>query len=53
MNRRTLLGIAMAALATSPALTRSAWNYEVVKTEAEWRAQLTAAESEVLRRNGT
>jgi peptide-methionine (R)-S-oxide reductase len=43
----------MAALATSPALARSAWNYEVVKTEAEWRAQLTAAEFEVLRRNGT
>jgi peptide-methionine (R)-S-oxide reductase len=53
INRRILMGSALSALVASPAPARSARNYEVVKTEAEWRAQLTDREFTVLRMNGT
>ncbi len=58
MNRRALLLAAAAMpLAGVPFLTRSARaadeNFEVTRTEAEWRAMLTPAEYGVLREEDT
>ncbi|MEI6099787.1 MAG: peptide-methionine (R)-S-oxide reductase MsrB [Alphaproteobacteria bacterium] len=47
MHRRHLLAVLPAFFATRAAA------YQVTKTEAEWRAQLTAAQFQVLRQSGT
>ena len=59
INRRILLAsaagltgfAALKTLRTSPAVARE--KFEVEKTEAEWRAQLTPAQYRILREEGT
>ena len=53
MNRRTVLSSTIAMLFVRPAFARGDLTYEIVKSEEEWRAQLTSAEFNVLRDNGT
>ena len=53
MNRRTVLSSTIAMLFVTPAFARGDLTYEIVKSEEEWRAQLTSAEFNVLRDNGT
>jgi peptide-methionine (R)-S-oxide reductase len=58
ITRRRLLGTAAAALAGSVAASRVApleasETFEVVRSEAEWRAMLTPAQYDVLRQSGT
>ncbi len=53
MQRRDfLIGSAAAALASTTA-TRALAAFEVTRTDAEWRAMLTATEYKVMRRDGT
>ena len=57
MNRRTLLLSAAAAAAAGAAFTgrpaTAKGDFEITRTEAEWRAMLTPAEYRVLRDEGT
>lgn len=53
MNRRTVLSSTIAMFFVTPAFARGDLTYEIVKSEEEWRAQLTSAEFNVLRDNGT
>ena len=53
MRRRTfLLGASTLAIA-APALANTSCGFEICRTEAEWRARLTAAEYRVLRDEDT
>ncbi|SEP94882.1 peptide-methionine (R)-S-oxide reductase [Loktanella sp. DSM 29012] len=51
MNRRMFIAAALAATAAPAALM--AQQFEVTRTDAEWRAMLTQAEYNVMRREGT
>lgn len=55
MNRREFLGSAIAGSAAAMA-AQSGWaavNFEVMHTDAEWRAMLTDIEYKVMRKEGT
>lgn len=51
MNRRSFTFSAL-AMAAAPAALR-AQSFEITRTEAEWRAMLTAAQYQVMREEGT
>ncbi|KQI69486.1 methionine sulfoxide reductase B [Loktanella sp. 3ANDIMAR09] len=51
MNRRMFIATALAATAAPAALM--AQQFEVTRTDAQWRAMLTQAEYNVMRREGT
>ena len=56
MLRRTffaLTGAGLAATALPRALTAAEGNFEVTRTEAEWKAMLTDLEYKVMRKEGT
>jgi len=53
MDRRTLLLGAAALPLTFQGLSASEGNFEITRTDAEWRRLLTKAEYKVMRREGT
>ena len=53
MNRRLFSLSAIAALLTGRAATAAEGNFEVTRTDAEWRAMLSPLEYRVMRRHGT
>ena len=52
MHRRRFLSLAAAGLAL-PGTTARAQSFEITRTDAEWRAMLSAAEYRVMRQEGT
>ena len=53
MRRRNFIATLLASGATAIAATRSAAAYQVTRTDAQWKAMLSPAAYDVLRRQGT
>lgn len=56
MDRRHFLGTALAGAAftlTTARLTAAEGNFEITRSDAEWRAMLSSAEYKVMRKEGT
>ncbi len=51
MKRRTFMLTALASTAVTPAMAEG--NFEVTRSDAQWRAMLTPAQYEVMRKEGT
>ena len=53
MDRRTFSLTALATIFTSQALSAAEGNFEVTRTEAQWRSMLTPLQYRVMREDGT